>query len=52
MLLCVCVSASSSACVPAGRPVGRHRAAGAGAAGPCGVARCFPVVSGGVAPRG
>lgn len=39
-------------CVPAERPAETHTAVDAGAAGPCGVARCSPAVSGGAGPHG
>lgn len=38
--------------IPAGRPAERHTAVDADVAALCGVARCFPVVSGDVVPRG
>lgn len=37
--------------LPAGRPAGRRRAAAAGAAAPCGAARCSRGAAGGAAPR-
>lgn len=37
---------------PAGRPAGKHTAAAAGGAAPCGAARCSPAAAGGAAPRG
>lgn len=40
-----------SSLLPAGRPAGRHRAAAAGGAAPCGAARCSRAAAGGAAPR-